>query len=60
MTVAMVAGEVGRALRWDRVEAEYVDPVRGRELVPLAVCWPLRFERMSPVGGVASFRGQRN
>ena len=60
MTVAVAAGEVGRALRWDRVEAEYVDPGRGRERARLAVCWPLRFERMSPVPGFASFRGQRN
>jgi hypothetical protein len=46
MTVAIAAGKVGRALllRWDGVEAEYVDPGRGRERVPLAVCWPLRFE----------------
>jgi hypothetical protein len=60
MTVALAAGEVGRALRWDGVEAEYVDPGRGRVRAPLAVCWPLRFERMSPVRGFASFRGQRN
>jgi len=59
MTVA-AAGEAGRVLRWDGVEAEYVDPGRGRERAPLAVCWPLRFERMSPVRGFASFRGQRN
>jgi hypothetical protein len=60
MTVAMAAGGAGRVLRWDGVEAEYVDPGRGRERAPLAVCWPLRFERMSPVRGFASFRGQRN
>lgn len=60
MTVAVAAGEVGRALRWDRVEAECVDPGPGRERAPLAVCWPLRFERMSPVPGFTSFRGQRN
>ena len=50
MTVAAAAG-TGGALRWDGVEAEYVDPERGRERAPLAVCWPLRFERMSPVRG---------
>jgi hypothetical protein len=59
MTVVVV-GEVGRAPRWDGVEAEYVGVGRGRERVPLAVCWPLRFEWMSPVRGFASFRGQRN
>ncbi len=43
-----------------RVEVEYVDPGRGRDRRPLAACCSLRFERMSPVRGFASFRGQRN
>ena len=60
MTVALAAGEVGRAPGSDGVEAEYVEPGRGRVRAPLAVCWPLRFERMSPVRGFASSRGQRN
>src|SRR5215472_11326276 len=60
MTVALAAGEVGRAPGSDGVEAEYVDPGRGRVRAPLAVCWPLPFERMSPVRGFASSRGQRN
>jgi hypothetical protein len=42
------------------VEVEYVDPGRGRERRPLAACCSSRFERMSPVRGFASFRGQRN
>jgi hypothetical protein len=42
------------------VEVEYVDSDRGRERRPLAACWSARFERMSPVRGFASFRGQRN
>jgi hypothetical protein len=46
--------------RCDRVEVEFVGPGRGRERRPLAACWHLRFERMSPVRGFASFRGQRN
>ena len=32
----------------------------GRERRPLAACWSARFERVSPVRGFASFRGQRN
>jgi hypothetical protein len=60
MTVAIAAGKVRCAPGLDGVEAEYVDPARGREREPLAVCWPLRFERMSPVRAFASFRGQRN
>jgi hypothetical protein len=42
------------------VEVEYVDPGRGRERRALAACWSARFERVSPVRGFASFRGQRN
>ena len=42
------------------IEVEYVDPGRGRERRPLAVCWSSRFERVSPVRGFASLRGQRN
>src|SRR5258708_17620366 len=59
----MTVGLVGWAGGWpqcDRVDVEYVDPERGRERAPLAACWHLRFERMSPVRGFASFRGQRN
>ena len=39
MTVAAAAG-TGGALRWGGVEAEYVDPERGRERAPLAVAAP--------------------
>jgi hypothetical protein len=42
------------------VEVEYVDPGRGRDRRPLAACCSARFERVSPVRGFASFRGQRN
>ena len=42
------------------VEAEFVgaDGVMRRE--PLSGCWNLAFERVAPVRGFASFRGQRN
>src|SRR5260370_8765076 len=59
MTVAL-AGQAGGSLERGGVEVEYVDPVRGRERKPLAACWPTRFDRMRPVRGFASFRGQRN
>jgi hypothetical protein len=56
----VLAGWADGSPRCDRVDVEYVDPDGGRERRPLAVCWHLRFERMSPVRGFASFRGQRN
>jgi hypothetical protein len=42
------------------VEAEFAgdDGVMRRE--PLSVCWNVAFERVAPVRGFASFRGQRN
>jgi len=42
------------------VAAEFAgaDGVVRRE--PLGGCWNLAFERVAPVRGVASFRGQRN
>ena len=59
MSVALAGRAV--ALAWRAgVEVEFVDPVRGRERKPLAVCWPERFEAMCPVRGFPSFRGQRN
>ena len=59
MTVGL-AGSVDGSPRCDGVEVEYADAGCGRERRPLAACWHLRFERMSPVRGFASFRGQRN
>jgi hypothetical protein len=59
MTVAL-AGLAGGSPKRGGVEVEYVDPVRGLERKPLAACWTTRFERMCPVRGFASFRGQRN
>ena len=59
MAVALAVG-AGGLPGCDGVEVEYVDPVRGRERGLLSACWHLGFERMSPVRGFASFRGQRN
>jgi hypothetical protein len=59
MTAELTARAEGPA-GCGRVEVEYVDPGRGRERRPLAACCSSRFERMSPVRGFASFRGQRN
>lgn len=59
MTAELTARAGGPAECAD-VEVEYVDPDRGRERRPLAACWSARFERVSPVRGFASFRGQRN
>jgi hypothetical protein len=58
MTAELTAWAGGPAECAD-VEVEYVDPDRGRERRPLAACWSARFERVSPVRGFASFRGQR-
>ena len=57
---AELAAWPGGPPAWAGVEVEYVDPDRGRERRPLAACWSARFERVSPVRGFASFRGQRN
>ncbi len=57
---AVLAGRAGDWPRCDGVEVEYVGPGGGRERRPLAACWHLRFEWMSPVRGFPSFRGQRN
>jgi hypothetical protein len=48
------------AFRGRGVEVEFVgwDGVMRRE--PLGGCWNLAFERVAPVRGFASFRGQRN
>jgi hypothetical protein len=60
MTAGLATGRAGGWPRCDYVEVEYADPGRGRERRPLAACWHLRFEQMSPVRGFPSFRGQRN
>ena len=57
---AELAARAGGPAACGGVEVEYVDPDRGRERRPLAACWSARFERVSPVRGFASFRGQRN
>ena len=57
---AELAVRAGGAAACAGVEVEYVDPDRGRVRRPLAACWSSRFERVSPVRGFASFRGQRN
>ena len=59
MTAELAARAEGPAV-YGRVEVEYVDPGEGRERRPLAGCCSSRLERMSPVRGFASFRGQRN
>jgi hypothetical protein len=60
MTAELAARAAGGPAECAGVEVEYVDPDRGRERRPLAACWSVRFERVSPVRGFASFRGQRN
>jgi hypothetical protein len=60
MTAELAARAAGGPAECAGVEVEYVDPDRGRERRPLAACWSARFERVSPVRGFASFRGQRN
>jgi hypothetical protein len=42
------------------VEAEFVDVDGTVRREPLSRCWGVAFERVSPVRGFASFRGQRN
>ena len=42
------------------VEAEFIDADGTRRREPLSSCWNVPFERVSPVRGFASFRGQRN
>ena len=60
MTAELAARAAGGPAECASVEVEYVDPDRGRERRSLAACWSARFERVSPVRGFASFRGQRN
>jgi hypothetical protein len=60
MTAELAARAGGGPAECAGVEVEYVDPDRGRERRPLSVCWSSRFERVGPVRGFASFRGQRN
>ena len=57
---AELAARAGGPAECADVEVEYVDPDRGQERRPLSACWSARFERVSPVRGFASFRGQRN
>ena len=57
---AELAARAGGPTACGGVEVEYVDPDRGRERGPLSACWSSRFERVRPVRGFASFRGQRN
>src|SRR6266700_2732199 len=42
------------------VEAEFIDADGTVRREPLSRCWSVAFERVSPVRGFASFRGQRN
>jgi hypothetical protein len=42
------------------VEVEFIDADGTRRREPLSSCWNVPFERVSPVRGFASFRGQRN
>jgi hypothetical protein len=42
------------------VEAEFIDPDGVVRREPLSRCWSVAFERVPPVRGFASFRGQRN
>jgi hypothetical protein len=42
------------------VEAEFIDADGVVRREPLSRCWSVAFERVSPVRGFASFRGQRN
>jgi hypothetical protein len=49
------AGRLGAA-----VEAEFADVDGTVRREPLSGCWSVAFERVSPVRGFSSFRGQRN
>jgi hypothetical protein len=49
------AGGLGAA-----VEAEFIDADGTVRREPLGRCWSVAFERVSPVRGFSSFRGQRN
>ena len=42
------------------VEVEFIDADGTRRREPLSGCWNVTFERVAPVRGFASFRGQRN
>lgn len=42
------------------VEAEFIDAVGAVRREPLSRCWNVGFERVAPVRGFASFRGQWN
>jgi len=42
------------------VEAEFIDADGTPRREPLSSCWNVAFERVAPVRGFASFRGQRN
>ena len=42
------------------VEVEFIDADGMRRREPLSGCWNVEFERVAPVRGFASFRGQRN
>jgi len=42
------------------VEVEFIDADGTRRREPLSGCWNVAFERVAPVRGFASFRGQRN
>ena len=57
---AELAARAGGLAACGGVDVEFVDSERGRERRPLAACGSLRFERVSPVRGFASFRGQRS
>jgi hypothetical protein len=57
---AELAARAGGLAACGGVDVEFVDPERERERRPLAACGSLRFERVSPVRGFASFLGQRS
>ena len=57
---AELAARAGGPAEYGGVEVEYAHPERGCKRRPLAACWSSRFERVSPVRGFASFRGQQN
>ena len=42
------------------VEVEFIDADGTPRREPLSSCWNVAFERVAPVRGFASFRGQRN
>ena len=42
------------------VEVEFIDADGTPRREPLSGCWNVAFERVAPVRGFASFRGQRN